>query len=85
MPAPSKYWANVDNIRVYFPVVFARQSAMRMHKQQIRRQNRGKPGRGQRRRANTPAKLPSFVGFEEDPDRGAKNKNTGAAGVSIVP
>jgi hypothetical protein len=85
MPAPSKYWANVDNIRVYFPVVFAANPRCVCTNSKYGVRIGGKPGRGQRRRANTPAKLPSFVCFEEDPDRGAKNKNTGAAGVSIVP
>jgi hypothetical protein len=54
---------------------------MRLHKQQIRRQNRGKPDWGHRRRANTPAKLSSFVCVEENPDRGSEN--AGAAGARL--
>src|SRR5580693_9432247 len=45
------------------------------------RQNRGKPSWGHRRRANTSAKLPSFVCVEEDPDRGSEN--AGAAGTRL--
>src|SRR5271169_1385494 len=54
------------------PGCFRRQSAMRLHKQQIRRQNRGKPGWGYRRGANTSAKPPSLVCVEEDSDRGSE-------------
>jgi hypothetical protein len=54
---------------------------MRLHKQQIRRQNRGEPGWGRRRRANTSSKLSSFVCVEKDSDRGSEN--TGAAGTRL--
>jgi hypothetical protein len=54
---------------------------MRLNKQQIRFQSRGKPSWGYRRRANTPAKLSSFVSVEEDPDRGSEN--AGAAGTRL--
>src|ERR1039458_10536874 len=54
---------------------------MRLHKQQIRRQNRGKPSWGKRRSAHTSAKLSSFVCVEEDSDRGPKN--AGAAGTCL--
>jgi hypothetical protein len=63
------------------PDCFRRQSAMRLHKQQIRCQNRGKPGWGRSRRTNTSAKLSSFVCVEKDSDRGSKN--TGAAGTRL--
>src|SRR5436853_7544913 len=63
------------------PCHFRRQSAMRLHKQQIRRQNRGKPIWGYRRRTNTSAKLPSFVCVEENSDRGSEN--AGAAGTRL--
>jgi hypothetical protein len=54
---------------------------MRLHKQQICRQNRDEPGWSRRRGANTPAKLSSFVCIEKDSDRGSEN--TGAAGTRL--
>jgi len=81
MPAASKYWANAEQLLDVLPGRFRRQSVMRMHKLQVRRQNRGKPSWGKRRRANTPTKLSSLVCFEEDSDRGPKN--AGAAGTCL--
>jgi len=52
-----------------------------VHKQQIRRQNRGKAGWGHRRRSNASTKLSSFVCVEEDSDRGSEN--AGAAGTGL--